>query len=206
MKINEALNLVIPLFDDEGNISSYVHAVPFSRSTFEVNYKLLSTTFSSVYTQGLGAVFGPRVSLMILRDIAKDRNIDPEPLLNEIKRLCTFIGPGSNGWEGMPLHTAIVQSKISEDDTAEVMNALVFFIAGSALLPKIQIPFILPDAMRIWGAATISLTSSAWIASLTTSTVTATTTATAPSATSGNPAGEAPPEVRRIVMVNGRPT
>lgn len=203
MKINEALNLVIPIFDDEGNISSYVHATPFSRSTFEANYKLLSNTFSTIYTRGLGAVFGPRVSMLVLREIAADTQVDPEPLLNEIKRLSNFIGPGPNGWDGMPLHSAIVQGKLSEDDAAEVMNALVFFIAGSALLPKIQAWHILPGAMKIWGAATVSSTYTGWIASLMTSTAPVTTTATAPSPTA-NP--EAPPEIRRIVMVNGRPT
>jgi hypothetical protein len=172
MRINEALNLVIPIYGDDDAIASYVHSMPLSRSAFEANYLLVSATFAAIYSEGLGETAGPKVAELILKDVARGRKIDAAPLLNEIRRLSCFIRPGAGGWENIPFQQAVDGRMISEEDAAEVMGALVFFTANSVMLPRKVLRPTLDGAARLWGAQITSLQPTGWIDGLRTSTAT----------------------------------
>lgn len=193
VRINEAMNLVIPIVGRDDEVIGYVHSLPLSRSAFEAHYRLLSLTFAELLSQGYGELAGPRVAALILRDIAKSKDIDPEPLLNEMRRLTCFIRPGAAGWEQVPFQEAVARKMIDEDDAADVLSAIVFFTVGSVMLPKNRAGDILNSVMRIWGASLSPFSPSGLIASLTTSIATDSSGATEQSAS--------PPEATASVHI-----
>lgn len=186
MKIDDNLNLVIPVEGPTG--TSYVHAAPISRDVFERNYLLISKTFAGIFREGLGMAAGPRVAAMLMRDVAKEFNgvgEDGQPLVDgpgtdqcaalmaEIRRLANVLVPTTEGYALVPLQEAIDKRALDPDDASEVENALVFFTVASAMMKRGEkVPFI-NGAARIWGAQTSSLNSTAFAASLRTSTETA---------------------------------
>jgi len=174
LRINERLNLVVPLYGDNDQIYAYVHSSPISREVFEANFLLISKTFAAIHGEGLGEIAGPRVAAMLMRETAKRMTPRGEasielPLLDEIRRLSNVVMPGLSGWTTMPLHDAIAGRLIDSDDVAEVENALVFFTSMSAMHRKQVIAEILPGAARLWGAQTTSSDCMAFVASLPTS-------------------------------------
>ncbi len=180
MKIDERLNLIVPLYEDE-HVVGYVHSIPLLRAVFEAHWRLLSMTFSGIFSSGLGELAGPRVAALLLRDIAAKWELDAETLIQEIYRLSCLIRPGAQGWEQVPLHDAIRAKLISEEDHAEVLNALVFFTAVSAMWPRRKTLDLLPGVAKLWGAETSFSPPTAWIASLPTLNVTAPSGETEPS-------------------------
>lgn len=206
MKINEALNLVVPILKDDGSVYGYVHSIPISRSAFEANYLLLSATFAAIFNQGLGEMAGPRVAELVLRDAAKVRGMDPEPLLNEIKRLSCLIQPGAAGWEMVPLHEAGARKLLDDDDLAEVMGAITFFSVAWGTMPRQRARDILPGAAKMWGAELSSLPPTGWIASLQTSTATASSGATEPLTPQVPAASPDQPASGFSITVSGNPT
>jgi hypothetical protein len=175
VRINERLNIVIPLYHDDEPYA-YVHSTPISREVFEVNYLLISKTFSSIHSEGLGEVAGPRVAQLIMRDIAEqggDRTQkSARSLLDEIGRLSNVILAGKSGWETIPLQEALDRKLIDEDDRSEVMNSLVFFTVASLMYPRNMRQMFMDRAAQIWGARMLSSNSTDFTASLPTSTAT----------------------------------
>jgi hypothetical protein len=179
VRLNEKLHLVVPLYEggDEATIYAYVHSAPISREAFESHYLLLSKTFTAIFAEGLGEIAGPRVASLVLRDVAK-RQKDEEgrlALINEIQRLTNVLIRTSNGWETVPFHEVVGKGTINEDDLAEVTNAIIFFIATSAMVQKQMRKDMLSGAANLWGAQISSLDCGAFAASLRTSIATANT-------------------------------
>lgn len=177
MKLDSKLNLVVPILDDEERPVAYVHAAPISREVFESFFVILSKTFSAIYGEGLGEIAGPRVALMVMKKIATDAGMWEEVqggLVAEMRRLANFVGPGPNGWEAIPLEDALRRKLISEDDAAEVENAVAFFTVNYAMLKKSTAKQVLAGAAKLWGARLESSNSTEFAAFLTTSTAGAT--------------------------------
>jgi len=176
MKLDENLALVIPLYRDD-TVYAYVHSAPISRRVFEMNYKLLTDTFSGILARGM---IGSRVSHLILKDaaieIAGDRR-SPEsvsaPVLNEIKRLTNVFLEEGGAYASMPLDDALNQKKLDEEDISEVMAAVVFFTASWHMAPRAGKRDLIDGGARLWGAQTSSLDATAFGASLGKSTETA---------------------------------
>lgn len=133
MKIDERLNLVLPLYRD-ADPYAWVHSVPISREMFEAHYKLLNRAFTALMNEGQ---FSGRVAHLLFRDVAKDlagRAAEGErlaaPVLNEIRRLSNIALATPKGWETLPLDDALSRHLIDADDVAEVLSALVFFTVG----------------------------------------------------------------------------
>lgn len=175
MKIDERLNLVLPLYR-EADPYAWVHSVPISREMFEAHYKLLNRAFTALMNEGQ---FSGRVAHLLFRDVAKDLGggvAEGErlaaPVLNEIRRLSNIALATAKGWETLPLDDALSRHLIDADDVAEVMSALVFFTVGWHLSPKAMRSDFLNGGVRMWGAQTSSLDSTAYFASLGTSTAT----------------------------------
>jgi hypothetical protein len=169
MKINEKLNLVIPIYTDD-KISAYVHSTPISRETYEVNYLLLAKTFTAIHAEGVGEITAPRVAALMMKDFARrDNNPNAaEVLMNEIRRLSSVVQPNPNGsgWQAIPLQEAISKKSLDEDDISEVENAVAFFICVVHLYPKNLVKGFLTGAMRLWGSQITPHTSTEFIRSL----------------------------------------
>ncbi len=177
MKLNEKLNLVVPLYDGNEAIYAYVHSAPISREVFEANFFLLSKTFTAIFAQGLGEIAGPRVASLILRQIAKQTGDEASAtaLMNEIHRLTNVLVRDASGWVMTPFQECVDKGTINADDLSEVINAVVFFSAVSVMTARQQRRDMLSGAARLWGAQIVSSDCTAFAASLKTSTETANT-------------------------------
>jgi hypothetical protein len=224
VKIDKRLHLVVPIYDedDDKKVVAHVHSTPLPAEMVDEHWLLLSQTFSQVYSQGLGRASGPAVAMRLLRVVAQSSKTwqredgTPGPaqdLIEEIRRLTMVVVPTTDGkaWVAVPLDVAVNQQRISLEDKAEVENAIVFFIASCATLPRAQRRETVTDAAELWGARITSLNSTAFAASLTTSIATDSSGATAPSAAApAPPAPQAPPPTvregrRATVAVDGKP-
>jgi hypothetical protein len=172
MKLNEKLNLVVPVYEDDGEtIRAYVHSTPISREVFEENFLLISKTFTDIHARGLGEVAGPRIASMMMKAVAKSQRNEAQALslMNEIRRLTNVLVRTDKGWEMIPFHEVVERKTISDDDLSEVENAIVFFIVISAMQRRQLLHEMLPGAASLWGAQTSLLGCTAFAASLPTS-------------------------------------
>ena len=146
MKLNEALNLVLPV----GECQAY--HTPISREVFEANYRILAATKAQLSSKGIYYQMdaGPRIAGLTLRDEGKkdaeDRGrVDDKgqpldeltpALLGEIKRLTVILCPSPSGFDLKPVDQAIQGGHIDLDDWREAESAIVFFTCLCSLAPK----------------------------------------------------------------------
>lgn len=198
MKLDQRLNFVIPIYstvltkDDKGaeqeieQVVGYVHSVPILNETFERYFLTISKTFAAIYGEGLGYMAAPRVTSILLKRAAQSINDWEGPegvesgLIGEISRLSSYLSPGPSGWVSVPLETAIARKSLSDDDVAEVTNAVAFFIVNSAMQRRTDLKVTLAGAARLWGARVTSLSCTEFLASLKTPTTPASTGETGP--------------------------
>lgn len=137
MKINEKLNLVIPMEDSAGQ-TYYLHSTPLSREAFDANYLLLSQAFSLMVEQGIQVTAGPRVANLVLRDLAERQDRMPayDAVIAEIKRITTVIKPSASGWEPLPLSSALARGVVTEDELSDAVSLIVFYIDLCSLVGK----------------------------------------------------------------------
>ncbi len=185
MKINRQLNLVVPLYGDDGKTPrAYVHSTPISSEVYAAHWRVLSRTFSDIITSGLMPV-GARVAARMLEDVARElgqwetQDGAKLALLPEIHRLTNVLVPGAPGWDLMPLDDATKTGAVDADDAAEVEGILVFFTAGSHLFMRTNRAEMLTGAIGSWGARIESSTCTELLTFLRTSTPAANTGATA---------------------------
>lgn len=177
MKINKKLNFVIPIFDEAGKIVGHVHAEPIGEAVFDKYFEVIGQAFASIYGGGLGLLAGPRLAAKLIRKAAEaagtwegEDGVE-RVLFGEIRRLSSYVAPGAGGkWQPIPLVEAIENGTLSKEDASEVENALAFFTVASSMHKKAELPGILSVVSRFWDASTSSLNSTAFAASLGTST------------------------------------
>lgn len=173
MKIDESLNLVLPIND-----ALMVYHTPISRAVFEVNYKSLSATKSALASKGIHYQMdaGPRIASLLFMDevrlgaeIGADGNPDEtsgKAFLAELRRLSMVMIAGNNGWDLMPIDAAIHAGKVDSEEWQEVESALVFFTCHYAMAKKADRQSIgIASASLLRGFAT-SLVCSEYVASL----------------------------------------
>ena len=176
MRINERLNLVIPIYGEDNAIVAWVHSMPLSREVFEANYLLIAKTFTLIFGLGLGEMAGPRVAAFLLRDTARklagDNPADTagDALLAEIHRLTNVSLPSEKGWEVWTYDQVLKRKLLSDDDVSEVESALVFFTVVSAMHRRQVAEVLIKGGARLWGAQTSYLNITAFQRSLPTST------------------------------------
>lgn len=177
MRIDEKLNLVVPVRRDDGEPGAYAYHSPISREVFEAHFMLLGKTFSAVQTSGLGVVAGPRVASLLLAKAAEQEGdeLGAMALMNEIRRLTNAVIRTPKGWESFAFQDVVDGGLLDAEDVAEVTNAIVFFTVISSVQGKKLRKPIMAGAARIWGARTSSSDFTALVASLTTSTAHANT-------------------------------
>jgi hypothetical protein len=170
MRIDSKLNLVVEVETEEGN-TIYVHSTPISREVFEKFFLIIGKTFSSLISEGLSFVSGPRVAAMMLKKIATDQGVwdglngVEMGLMAEIRRLSNVIMPSERGWQTFPLQDAIDKKMISQSDLDEVEGLICFFICVSAMSRRTELLPIL-EKMRLWGSQVTSLNCMAFVGSL----------------------------------------
>ena len=145
MKIERNLNLVMQVQTVNSGMI-HVHSTSIGRSVFEQFYLELGKVFSQCFDSNNKAehlaLSAPQLAYPALKSISTQAgNWDgvggvKAGLINEIIRLTNVLIAGENGWETVPLDTAIKREMIDEDDEAEIISALVFFTAISKVAPK----------------------------------------------------------------------
>jgi len=208
MKINRALNFVIPIYGADGKtVDAYVHAIPLEAEVVDRYFMVLGQTFNQIFAGGLGIAAGPGHSMRILKRVAMAQEAwDGEDgvergLLEEIRRGMMVIVRDGHGWSPVPLQVAVDRKVLDAEDKAEVENAVVFFIAVSATLERQRRRAMLERTCDLWAAQISSSNASGFASSLPRSIATAssgeTPHAAAPTPGPGAPATEAPLRLSR---------
>lgn len=175
MQINKSLNLVIPIEYEKGG-QIFVHSTPISREIFEQYFLVVSKSFANIFAQGLGAIAGPRVAYLMLKQTATEMGIwggetgVQNGLMNEIIRLSNVLIPDKKGWKSYPLHTVIAKGILDKDTVADIEGELVFFTLVSLMNKKNQVEGIMETVNGLWGSQTTSSGFMEFQSSLTTST------------------------------------
>jgi len=176
-QIDRRMNIVVPVDGPDGKPQAYVHSTPISLEVFESNSRVIAAAFSAVFADGLGDLSGPRVAATIIREEAQRLGRWDGPtgvqnsLMNEIRRLSSYVSPGSNGWESIPYQEACDRSIINEWDRSEVDNALCFFTLVSCMHRRGNLESSLNGMAVFWDASITSLTVTDFAHSMKTSTV-----------------------------------
>jgi hypothetical protein len=226
LRIDRRLNLVVPIYGEEvpklgdnnlpvmqdgepvmeAPVVAYVHSTPLPADVVDRYWMVLAQTNTAIFSRGLGVFGGPSVALRMLKSIAQEQKAWDDDagqvgvkrgIVDQIERLTTVAVPSEGGWQSVPLAVAVDRKFISEEDKAEVENAIVFFICASEL-PRAQRKGIVSAGAALWGARTSSSNSTEFIASLKTSTATG-SSGEKPPATASVDAGPA------NAMVDGKP-
>lgn len=154
IQINEAMNLVVPVVSDDTDVKVWAYHTPISRQVFEANYRVLAATKAALMSKGSLYMMdsGPRIAALTLRDEglreaeargrfdAKGQVVDEATpaLLAEVRRLTMVLVPTTNGWDLLPIESAVAAGKIDEEDQAETESAIVFFTCICALASKAE--------------------------------------------------------------------
>lgn len=187
MQLNDSLQLVVPIREDDSGVLVHGYHTPISREVFEANYRILAATKAALSSKGIGYQMGsgPRIAAMALRDEGKkdatERGESEESadsgasaLLTELKRLTTIIAPGPQGWDIIPIDTALSRNIIDADEWQEALSDIVFFTCHYALARKNGRRPMAEAVASVLSASITSLPLSEYAASLKPSTKAAT--------------------------------
>jgi hypothetical protein len=159
MRVNQRLNLVIPVYDETGT-PLYVHATPLPQEVFERYFLVLSKTFAAIYQHGLNVISGPSIASYMLREVAKGlgQEADVEKgLMNEIRRVANVLVLTDDGWRNLLFTDACKQGFLTEDDVREVEGSIVFFILVCAIHKRAHQEPILQSLNELWETQVTSL-------------------------------------------------
>ena len=184
MKLDRNLNIAIPIEQYDGP-DIYAHATPIGREIFEQYYQVCSRAYASMYAI-TSMIHGPRIAKLALRDAAqalKQWDDVQQNFLAEIYRLTNIVMPDGNGWTTIPYEQAKARKLISDDDCADLENALVFFTLVSRMESKKDRPKAIESSA--WVVQTTSSNCTEFANSLPTSKEAANTGANPPVAVPG---------------------
>jgi hypothetical protein len=200
MKIDRRLNLVVPVYGDDGKtVVAQVHSTPLSIEVVDRYFLILAQTYSQIFSRGLGIIGGPAVAMRMLREIATtEGQWENQPnatvagvksgLVEEMRRLTSVgVKQPDGSWNAVPLSVATSQGALSEEDVSEVENVIAFFTVASAMLPRAVRREMLDSALGLLGAQTSSSNTTEFFASLKTSTATGSSGEKSPAPASAGP-------------------
>lgn len=167
IELKKNLNLMIPL---DG---AYIHSTPVSIQVFEDNFLVLSKTFANMFANGLGAIAGPRVAYLMLKQTAQEMGVWDKvnrEFVQEMIRLSNAAVATPKGYKQVPLHTAIEKQLIGEDDVRDIMGQLSFFTLVWLMNKPNQVEPIMNVVGGLWESQITSLNFTEFVNSLTTST------------------------------------
>jgi hypothetical protein len=174
MKMDEKLNLIIPVERDEG--SFWVYTLPLSREVYEQHFLVMAKAFAQMNAAGVSMLQGPKIAGLMLKKVAIEMEVwegaggVQQGLVSEFVRLSTVVMPSDAGYQQLPLAKVFADKMLSEDETVEVMGALCFFMLASRGYPRKSLKAIFEDVEDLWGTRISSSTITELIASLPTST------------------------------------
>ena len=172
MKLNEALNLVLPVG------SMQAHHTPISREVFEANYRIFAATRAALSGKGVTYQMyaGPRIAKLALMDEAKEdaqergsQDVGPS-ILAEIKRLTVILCPTPQGFTSLPVDAAISAGHIDAEDWADAEAAIVFFTCVLSMEARSERPAIGKAMASLLKGSITSSNASEFAASLAAST------------------------------------
>src|SRR4029077_4018571 len=171
---------------DDGT-SVYVHSAPISKEVYEANFRLITRTAVSMYSDGLAPGACARIAALAMRATAKEMDEgsgdtyrrSAESLMQEIWRLTNVLMPGLRGWETVPFHEVMQNNSLDDEQVSEVQNILAFFTVISWFHRGSERQDIY-RMLKTYGAQTVSSNVTEFSASLPISTPTATSGVTAP--------------------------
>lgn len=146
MRVDRALNLVLPIERDDG-VVLFAHSTPIEEATFIAYHRPLSMTYAQLDADRLIVNGGIRCADLILQKVSeligawKD---DPQTksvgvergLLGEIRRLTNVFAPTGTKWEAVPLEECVNRDVLSAREAREVTAGAVFFTAASRMFPR----------------------------------------------------------------------
>ena len=146
MRIDKALNLIIPIERDDGVIL-FAHSTPIDEGTFVAYHRAISMTYAQLTADGLIGSGGVRNPDLMLRDVCTRAGLwddDPQTktigvergLLGEIRRLTNVFAPTGDKWEMVPLSDCERSDILSPREVREVEAAAVFFTCASRNFPR----------------------------------------------------------------------
>jgi len=164
MRVNEQRNLVFPVVTEqvtkkvdgkdvtEEIVRVYAYHTPISREVYELNFRVLAATRSALSSRGMHYLTstGPRIAALTLKDegrkdaaargsFDKDGHVvdsETNAFIDELKRLTVMLCPGQQGWDQLPVETAISSGKIDAEDWQEALAGIVFFTCHYAMARK----------------------------------------------------------------------
>jgi len=169
MKINKALNLVVPVETEEGEI--FFHSTPLFFETFKKYHFVICATFTKLLTAEMHLT-GAKIAAMTLEEVARDmgkwegKEGVENGLMNEISRLTNVLILGDNGWESLPVDTAIQREFIEPEYWEEAKQRIVFFMLVCAMTKRDVRDDLLTIMNGSWQTQTTSLTSTEYADSL----------------------------------------
>jgi hypothetical protein len=146
MKIDDSLNLVLPVREDE----LYVYHTPISKEVFEINYKALAAVKGELASKGTAyqMLSGPSIAALALKDEIRKSFADQMDasgadrvigaFFAELRRLSMVLVAGANGYEMKPVDVAIKSGALDAEDWEEVESSLVFFTCHYWLTKRAQ--------------------------------------------------------------------
>ena len=204
--LNKSLNLVVPLYpysdDDKPTFAkrqevtpyAYVHSMPIMYETFEMYCEPLGSAYNSIIASEIGHA-APMISKQLIVKAAQrmglyenNERIVPkywgieDGLFAEMYRLTSVITKNKEGVWITTQWDAGGKDLLLPEDRRDVENAISFFTVGVHLYPRRERKGFLTSGLSLWGGRVESLNSTAFAASLRTSTPAATTEKTAKTA------------------------
>ena len=119
---------------------------------------------------------GPRVALKMLKKVSEERKIWEGPegvqagFVEEMRRLTNVVMKTPAGWNAVPMHTAVQQDLLTEDEVDHAENVVCFFTLASAMYRRRELASVLEGMNDLWGTRSVLSNSTEFAASLTTST------------------------------------
>lgn len=196
--IDENMNVVFPVVTDrvitkvdgkdktEDVVRIYAYHTPISRAVFDANFRLLAATKSALASKGAHYLMssGPRIAALTLQDEGQRdaesrgkyddngnvKDDETKAFIAELKRLTTILCPGANGWDMLPVDTAIGSGKIDEEDWQEAFSSIVFFTCHSSMAKKVDRQRVSQATASMLNASITRSPLSEFLASLPTST------------------------------------
>lgn len=191
-KLDRSLNLAIPIQRDDGS-TVHVFSRPITRATFVAYERVISLTYSQLWSDKLMVGTGAAVAAIRLENVAKETPRGAgtwwegpdgveSGLLGEIRRLTNVLAPdqAGGGWRQIQYEDAVKTGVLTEDEAADLEGQIVFFTLASRMVPRAIFEVVMSTPGRMWGWQITSSTLSDYRGSLTTSTAAA---STAPAAT-----------------------
>ena len=176
MKIDRNLNLVLPIELDEG--TAHVHSTPIDEAVFDRYFMTITRTYSAMLENGGSWMLtsGPQVAARMLERIAEQDGTWEGPqgveigLMAEIRRRTNILALTPQGWDMIPLQSALDKGFIRGRDASEVENAVTFFTVLSSAMRQKEAESLLTAAFGLRDGQMVSSNCSAYMNFLRTST------------------------------------